>query len=53
MFALQKRLTGFEHLKDNVEFGEVVHGPPVLKTMPKKVGGSKTQLHNLNLSLDQ
>ncbi|VDN21232.1 unnamed protein product [Dibothriocephalus latus] len=38
-FRHEKRLTGFEHLVDNVKFGEVVQAPPVLKTMPKKVGG--------------
>lgn len=37
---MEKHLTGFEHLKDNVKFGEVVQGPPVLKTKPKKVGGN-------------
>uniref|UniRef100_A0A0X3PJ63 Uncharacterized protein n=2 Tax=Schistocephalus solidus TaxID=70667 RepID=A0A0X3PJ63_SCHSO len=38
-FRHEKRLTGFEHLVDTVKFGEVVKAPPVLKTMPKKVGG--------------
>lgn len=36
----EKRRTGFEHLKDKVAFGEVVKAPPVLTTLPKKVGGT-------------
>ncbi|CDS41814.1 peptidase [Echinococcus multilocularis] len=42
VFRIEKNLTGFEHLKDSVKFGEVVQGPPVLKTKPKKVGGGST-----------
>ncbi|VDM32800.1 unnamed protein product [Hydatigera taeniaeformis] len=38
-FRMEKHLTGFEHLKDEVAFNEVVQGPPVLTTKPKKVGG--------------
>ncbi|KAL5110591.1 hypothetical protein TcWFU_006981 [Taenia crassiceps] len=40
VFRMEKHLTGFEHLQDNVKFGEVAQGPPVLKTKPKKVGGN-------------
>ncbi|KAM7537636.1 hypothetical protein Aperf_G00000079713 [Anoplocephala perfoliata] len=35
---VEKRRTGFEHLKDIVNFAEVVKAPPTLATVPKKVG---------------
>lgn len=33
---LEKRRDDFEHLKDTVKFGEIVHRPPVLTAIPKK-----------------
>ncbi|KER33546.1 hypothetical protein T265_12594, partial [Opisthorchis viverrini] len=41
LHALEKRLTGFEHLKDVVKFNEVVTAPPTNLTKPKKVGASR------------
>ncbi|XP_005100887.1 coiled-coil domain-containing protein 137 [Aplysia californica] len=32
----QEKLTGFNALQDKVEFGDVVHAPPVLTVRPKK-----------------
>ncbi|XP_037081602.1 coiled-coil domain-containing protein 137-like [Pollicipes pollicipes] len=43
----QQKLAGkmddFAHLKDSVEFGEVVHRPPELKAAPKKAPSDGTQ----------
>ncbi|VDO06077.1 unnamed protein product [Rodentolepis nana] len=33
-----RRRSGYEHLKDEIKFGEVVLAPPSLMTLPKKVG---------------
>ncbi|KAG5446563.1 hypothetical protein CSKR_111599 [Clonorchis sinensis] len=41
LHAVEKRLTGFEHLKDVVKFNEVVTAPPTNLTKPKKVGASR------------
>nr|CDS25734.1 coiled coil domain containing protein 137 [Hymenolepis microstoma] len=37
-FKADRRRSGYEHLKDEVKFGEVVLSPPSLTTLPKKVG---------------
>ncbi|VDK42935.1 unnamed protein product [Taenia asiatica] len=52
VFKMEKHLTGFEHLKDNVKFGEVVQGPPVLKIKPKKVGGGP-KMNGPTLTVDR
>ncbi|KAA0197044.1 hypothetical protein FBUS_01202 [Fasciolopsis buskii] len=39
--AAEKKITGWEHLKDEVKFNEVVQAPPTHLTKPKKVGGHK------------
>ncbi|CAI2736945.1 unnamed protein product [Dicrocoelium dendriticum] len=38
--ALEKRSTGYEHLKDEIRFNEVVTAPPTNLTKPKKVGST-------------
>ncbi|VDQ15094.1 unnamed protein product [Trichobilharzia regenti] len=49
VYAIEKRLTGFEHLKDEVKFNEVVTAPPVNLTKPKLVIGKKwNQGHKLD-----
>ncbi|CAH8867365.1 unnamed protein product [Trichobilharzia szidati] len=49
LHAIEKRLTGFEHLKDEVKFNEVVTAPPVNLTKPKLVIGKKwNQVHKLD-----
>lgn len=37
-FKADRRRSGYEHLKDEVKFGEVVLAPPSLTALPKKVG---------------
>ncbi|KAF5397263.1 Coiled coil domain containing protein, partial [Paragonimus heterotremus] len=41
--AVDKRRTGYEHLKDVVKFNEVVTAPPIILTKPKKVGSVKAK----------
>ncbi|CAH8559848.1 unnamed protein product [Heterobilharzia americana] len=49
LYAIEKRLTGFEHLKDEVKFNEVVTAPPENLTRPKMVFGKKlNQIHSLD-----
>ncbi|CAH8571649.1 unnamed protein product [Schistosoma rodhaini] len=49
LHAVEKRLTGFEHLQDKVKFNEVVMAPPVHLTKPKMVFKKKLdQVHSLD-----
>lgn len=33
---LEKNQDDFERFQDNVKFGEIVHAPPAIKTLPRK-----------------
>ncbi|CAL8069931.1 unnamed protein product [Calicophoron daubneyi] len=41
LYNLDKRKTGFEHLRDEVKFNEVVQAPPINLPRPRKIGGAK------------
>ncbi|KAK4471499.1 hypothetical protein MN116_004922 [Schistosoma mekongi] len=52
LHAIEKHLTGFEHLKDKVKFNEVVTAPPLHLTKPKMVFKKKLyEVHSLDKML--
>ncbi|CAH8506247.1 unnamed protein product [Schistosoma turkestanicum] len=49
LHAMEKQLTGFEHLQDKVKFNEVVMAPPLQLTKPKMVFKKKlNEVHSLD-----